>query len=163
MEEKLATKLLKLLWCRCWCFQSKRLNNRIKPHLPTYKQTWLVRTGPALLGWFLCLHVHHSSSRLPASGKGTTARRAVRELGAAGLAVTPSLTQKQRGIFTLEYSLKRNSPREIQSCGTHTNNMLTHSIWVWNGPSDRDGGPALPAPKDKQQTAHGIPNIFSSN
>lgn len=127
MEEKLATKLLKLLWCRCWCFQSKRLNDRIKPPLPTYKQMWLVRTRPALLGWFLCLHVHHSSSRLPASGKGTTARRAVRELGAAGLAVTPSLTQKQRGIFTLEYSLKRNSPREIQSCGTHTNNNA-HSL-----------------------------------
>lgn len=79
----------------------------------------------------------------------------MRELGAAGPAETPSLTQKQRGIFSAE--------KFTQSCGTHTNNNIHSLIWLWNGPSGRDRGSVLPVPQDKQQTAYDIPNIFSSN
>lgn len=119
---------------------------------------------PFWAGFCACMCILSAAGR-PAPGRGTAARRAVKELGAAGPAVTPSLTQKQRGTFTLDllHLCREIHPEKLRAMGATHITVLTHSSGYRMDPQDRDGGPALPGPQDKQQTAYDIPNIFSSN
>lgn len=114
------------------------------------------------------MHVHHTSSRVV----GPWQRHGRRESsegarGCWGSHNPQHLTEAEGNALWIFLRvstglLQRNSPREIQNCGSHAGNSAHSLTWLWNGPLDRDGGSALPAFQDKQQTAYDIPNAFSS-